>query len=156
MAKRLTVTVKPGYGEHTTLRFERFGNHSHGAHPSDLLIRFKQAQPDGGFTRDHDTLYYSVDVTLQEAFELKPAQIKTLDGRFLLVTPNEIITPQTRVVIANEGMPASHTGNFVQDTAEQLVPLAERKKGDLIVRYNIVFPAKILSHHKEIILAALL
>ena len=73
----------------------------------------------------------------------------------MLVTPNEIITPQTRVVIPNEGMPANHTGNFVVDTTEQLVPLVHRRKGDLVVRYNIEFPAKILNHHRETILAAL-
>jgi len=55
---------------------------------------------------------------LIEALEQKPIQIKTLDGRSILVTPNETITPQTEVIIENEGMPVSQTGNFIVDTTQ--------------------------------------
>jgi hypothetical protein len=34
-----------------------------------------------------------------------------------------MITPQTKVVLENEGMPTSQTGNFVVDVSEQLIPL---------------------------------
>jgi len=52
-------------------------------------------------------------------------------------------------------MPAQLTGNFVVDAKEQLQGSQERKRGNLIVKYNIAFPKKILNHHKETILAAL-
>jgi len=93
--KSITVQVKPGYGEHTTLRFPKHGNKAYGAHPSDLIVKFALKEPTGGFVRSGDDLYYHVDLSLIEALESKPANIKTLDGRSLLVTPNEMITPQT-------------------------------------------------------------
>ena len=91
--KSITVQVKPGYGEHTTLRFPRYGNKAVGAHPSDLIVKFALKEPTGGFVRVGDDLHYSVDLTLIEALESKPATIKTLDGRSILITPNEAITP---------------------------------------------------------------
>lgn len=153
--KSIVVTVKPGYGEHTTLRFSKMGNQSFGSSPSDLIIKFVLKEPTAGFVRSGDNLHYFVNLTLVEALESKPAQIKTLDGRSILVTPNEMITPQTQVCISGEGMPASATGNFVMDCKEQLQPLNDRKKGDLFVKYNIEFPKKVLSHHKEALLACL-
>lgn len=52
-------------------------------------------------------------------------------------------------------MPASATGNFVMDCKEQLVPMGDRKKGNLIVKYHIDFPKKVLAHHREALLACL-
>lgn len=116
--KSITVQVKPGYGEHTTLRFLRLGNKAFGAHPSDLIVKFALKEPTGGFVRQGDDLHYFVNLSLVEALESKPATIKTLDGRSILVTPNEMITPQTQVHLEGEGMPAQLTGNFVIDAKE--------------------------------------
>lgn len=91
--KMIKITVKPGYGEHTTLRFSKLGNQSFGASPSDLIIKFVLNEPTGGFVRDGDNLHYFVKLSLIEALESKPAKIETLDGRCILVTPNEMITP---------------------------------------------------------------
>jgi len=102
----IMITIKPGYGEHTTLRFSKMGNHSFGAHPSDLVIKFTLVEPTGGFVRQGDDLHYFVNLTLVEALEFKPVQIKIPDGRSVLVTPNEMITPQTHVCVEGEGMPA--------------------------------------------------
>lgn len=87
------VSVKPGYGEHTTLRFPKHGNKAFGAHASDLIVKFRLAGYDGGFVRDGNNLVYHVNIDLIEALESKPASIKTLDGRSILVTPNESISP---------------------------------------------------------------
>ena len=59
---------------------------------------------------------YFENVTLLEALSPKTVSIKTLDGRTLSVTPNELITPQTRLVVSNEGMPLSPTGELIIDT----------------------------------------
>ena len=151
----LEIQVKPGYGEHTTLSFSRLGNECFGSHPSDLIVRCVQKEPSGGFIREGDNLYYHVNLSLIEALESKNSTIKTLDGRSILVTPNEMISPQTKIVIAGEGMPANQSGNLVVDLNEQLKPLETRKRGDLIVKFNIQFPTKILNHHRENILQAL-
>ena len=41
-ADRMQVTVLPGFNEETRLVYERKGHESFGAHPSDLVIKFKQ------------------------------------------------------------------------------------------------------------------
>lgn len=87
--KSVQVQVKPGFGENTTLRFLKMGNKAFGAHTSDLVIQFKLKEPCGGFVRDGDNLIYHVNLSLIEALESKPASIKTLDGRSVLITPNE-------------------------------------------------------------------
>lgn len=119
------------------------------------MIKFAQCEPTGSFVREGDHLHYFVKLTLVEAFESKPTCIKTLDGRSILVTPNEMITPQTQVCIEGEGMPAQATGNFVVDCKEQLLPMSDRKKGNLIVKYQIMFPNKVLPHHRDAMLALL-
>jgi len=81
-----------------------------------LVIKFKLTSLNGGFSREGDDLVYFENVTLLEALSPKPVQIKTLDGRILSVTPNELITPQTRLVVLNEGMPLAPTGEVVNDT----------------------------------------
>jgi len=152
--KTIMVQVKPGFGEQTTLRFPKFGNKSFGAHASDLIVRFVSKDPTGGFTRDGNDLVYCVNVDLIEALESKPATIKTLDGRSILVTPNEAITPQIKVVLKGEGMPAQPIGNVLADTLSELKG-ADAPRGNLVVRYNIAFPKKILNHHKDSIMQAL-
>lgn len=137
------------------LRFPHLGNRTYGAEASDVVVKFKFSPLSGGFTREGDDLVYCENVTLLEAFTPKPVSIKTLDGRTLSVTPNELITPQTRLVVENEGMPHSPSGEVVVDTKEYIKTVSNRQKGNLIVRFNIKFPQKILTHHKETILGAL-
>ena len=56
------------------------------------------------------------------------------------MTPNELITPQTRLVVLNEGMPLAPTGEIVVDTQETIKTIAQRQKGNLVVRFNVKFP----------------
>ncbi len=120
-----------------------------------MVIKFQLTPHNGGFTREGDDLVYFENVTLLEALSPKPVQIKTLDGRTLSVTPNELVTPQTKLVVQNEGMPLAPTGEIVIDTQESIKTVTQRQKGNLVVRFNVKFPQKILSHHKQTILDAL-
>ena len=121
--KTIDVVIKPGYSKETTLRFPRMGHEAFGAHPSDLVVSFNEKPSEEGFVRDGDDLIYFVGVSLVEALEQMPSKIKTLDGRSILVTPNEMITPQTKVILEGEGMPSAQTGNFLGDAQEQLQPI---------------------------------
>lgn len=85
-----------------------------------MIVKFALKQPTGGFTREGNDLHYAVDISLVDALQQKPSQVRTLDGRLILIAPNEAITPQTRMIIEHEGMPASYTGNFLVDAQEQL------------------------------------
>jgi len=52
-------------------------------------------------------------------------------------------------------MPFAPSGELVMDTQENIITVAKRQKGSLVVRFNIKFPQKILSQHRETILSAL-
>ena len=41
MDDNITVEIKPGYGTETVLTFPRKGNEAFGAHPSDLVVKFR-------------------------------------------------------------------------------------------------------------------
>ena len=64
----IKIEVKPGYSDQTVLRFPLLGNRTQSAHPSDLVVRFKLSNVNGGFTREGDDLVYFENVTLLEAF----------------------------------------------------------------------------------------
>ena len=89
----IKVEVKPGYSDQTVLRFPQLGNRTQGAQSSDLVVKFRLSNVNGGFTREGDDLVFVETLTLIQAFSPSPVSIKTLDGRFLSVTPNELITP---------------------------------------------------------------
>jgi DnaJ-class molecular chaperone len=63
------------------------------------------------------------NITLKDALAPQALKIKTLDGRTLAVTPNEVITPQSKFVIENEGMPRAQTGEIVIDTQTHIKSL---------------------------------
>ena len=67
-----------------------------------------------------------------QALNSEPVCLNTLDGRRLAISLDEIISPETVKIVKGEGMPIyekelSKRGNNV-------------KKGDLYVKFNIIFP----------------
>jgi len=59
-----------------------------------------------------------------------------------------VITPQTKVVIEGEGMPVGYPGEVLIEGEESPEPMQERPKGNLVLRFNIKFPKKILAQNK--------
>ena len=153
-AERMEVTILPGFSEETELRFKEKGHEAFGAKNSDLVVKFKQV-PLAGYERKGNDLVYTHTVSLVEALECKPVAVSTLDNRKVYVAPSETITPQTECRVTGEGMPVSVSGDAVADTKTQLTHHSQRQKGDLVVKFNIVFPKRILVNHKEAMLAAL-
>ena len=130
------------------------GHESFGAHPSNLIVKFAQ-KPLANFQRKGDDLIYTHSLTLVQALHMQPVAVDTLDSRKVFVAPTDVISPSTELRVANEGMPRELTGNPVDDTTTQLQLESDRPKGDLIVRFNIVFPKKVLHENRQEIIAAL-
>ena len=103
-ADRMQVAVLPGFNEETRLVYKRKGHESFGAHPSDLVIKFKQ-MPIANLLRKGDDLVYTHTLSLVEALQMQPIAVDTLDNRKVFVAPTDIITPQTELRVAGEGMP---------------------------------------------------
>lgn len=149
------IEVKPGFSETTTIRFPGRGHESYGAKPSDVIVKFKLSHEGARFSRRGQDLVYVHTCSLLEALEMKPFTVQTLDSRILAITPAEALTPQTELKFVGEGMPLAETGDIIADTKTQLKPAKEQSRGDLIIRFNIEFPAKILMQHRNTMLEAL-
>ena len=118
-ADRFEVTVLPGFSEETKLVYDGRGHESFGAHPSNLVIKFSQ-KPLANFVRKGDDLVYTHTLSLVEALQMQPVAVNTLDNRKVFVAPSDVITPQTELRVAGEGMPRALTGDIVADTTTQL------------------------------------
>lgn len=118
-------------------------------------MTFKQEGESGGFCRDGDDLVYWHKCTLAEALGPICVSVKTLDGRTVCATPNEYVTSDTVLMIEGEGMPNAGVNDFVIDAETSLLPVAQMPKGCLKIKFDIHFPKKILSHHRDIIMQAL-
>ena len=76
----IKIEIRPGYGEHTTIRYPGRGHESYGSQPSDLIIKFKLIPKANYSLRGHDIVYVQT-CTLIEALELKAFTVQTLDSR---------------------------------------------------------------------------
>jgi len=139
----LNIEIKPGFGPQTRLVFPGRGDELNGALPSDLIISLRQTA-DEHFKRQGNDLIYIHKLSLVDALQPKPFHVKTLDGRCLALNPPQVVSPQTRIPIADEGMPLCQTGNVVADVSAQILPVKGQAKGCLYVEFDIQFPQRIL------------
>ena len=109
------MEVKPGYSEETVLRFAKKGHQAFGAHPSDLVVRFRQVHEDC-YSRRGDDIIYHHECDLVDSFDPKPFSIKLFDSKTIFVTPTQAVTPQSEHVVAGAGMPRCTTGDITFDT----------------------------------------
>ena len=107
------------------------------------------------YQRKGDDIIYTHTVTLKEALQMQPIAVTTLDNRKVFVAPNEIVSPQTELRVPGEGMPRAMTGDIIVDTTTQQMPQAQQPRGDLIVRFNIIFPKRVVHENRQEIIAAL-
>lgn len=98
-------------------------------------------------------MIYTHKISLEEALLSQPVKIKALDGRNIVTTIDEIITPQTVKLIEGEGMPISQDPST--DALSALRGLSLIPRGNLYLRFDIQFPKKISTEHKEALIATL-
>jgi DnaJ-class molecular chaperone len=92
-------------------------------------------------------------VSLEQALLSEPVKIRALDGRNIIATIDEVITPQTLKVVEGEGMPISVTPNA--DALAVLTSSGQLPRGNLYVRFDIQFPKKISNNHKKTLINTL-
>ncbi|PNH06071.1 DnaJ subfamily B member 4 [Tetrabaena socialis] len=110
--------------------------------PDDLAFIIRQ-QPHPTFTRDGNDLTTTVRLPLLTALSGGAVSVPTLDGRRVPLALGEgVVTPGSERVVRGEGMPISKG------------PLAGQK-GDLRIKFEVVFPASLTPAQKERVRAAL-
>ena len=92
----------------------------------DLIVFINSKNEEGAFRREGDNLIMKKSITLLEALTNTVFYFKHLDDRVIKITHNEIIKPNQKMLIENEGM------SNVNDMSN---------RGDLIIYFDIIFPS---------------
>ena len=132
--EEMTVEVKKGYDTDTVLSFASKGHEAYAAKHSSLNIKFQLEASDVNFQRKGDDLVYTHVLTLEDALICKPIQVRTLDGRYINFSMDNMITPQSVHKIVGEGMPRKENNS---------------EKGDLHIKFDIQFPKMLKSEYKQ-------
>ena len=143
------VEILPGYSKDTELKYPLKGNESPGRKNSDLIIKIKEI-PHQTFKRvNKNDLLYMHKISLRDALNSTPVIFNHLDGRVLNISMDEIISPDTVKLVKNEGMP-------IIDEERQIESITlDNKKGDLYIKFDIIFPDYINDRKKQKIIALL-
>ena len=128
--KILEISVKPGWKAGTTVTFENEGDEVRNGKPADLQFVIEEKAHER-FQRDKADLVMDVRLPLGQALCGTKLEVKALDGRTLSLAIPEVITPGYIKRIKGEGMPVKGGG-----------------KGDLVLRFEVTFPAFIAEAKK--------
>lgn len=129
----LTIEVKPGWKKGTKITFPEKGNHQPNMIPADLVFIVDE-RPHDTFKRDGDDLVAVQKITVCEALVGYTAVLTTCDKRILSIPCLDIIYPGYEKVVHREGMP------FARDPS---------KKGNLRLRFQLIFPTRLTMEQKE-------
>lgn len=129
----LKIDIKPGWKKGTKITFPEKGNQEPGLPPADLIFVVEE-KPHAVFQRDGNDLVVNHKISLLEALTGLSLNLTALDGRNLTLPVTDIIQPGSEVVIPNEGMPISKDPS---------------KKGNLIIKFDIMFPSRLTAEQKS-------
>ena len=135
----LEINVLPGWKSGTKVRFPRAAGENPTGESQDLVFVVEE-KPHERFTRSGNDLTVSQKLSLVEALageEGRKVTVEHLDGRRLQVSvPPGVVRPGQETKIYGEGMPVRKEGQV-------------HSKGNLIVKWVIVFPDRLTSSQKE-------
>ena len=137
--KVLTIEVGAGWKAGTRVTFEKEGDQEPNRIPADLVfvVEYKEHQR---FTRVKNDLEHTAVVSLAEALTGCLVGIKMLDGRLLQIPINDVIMPGYVHRVPGEGMPLTRDPS---------------RRGDLVLRFDIVFPTSLSDASKGLVQKAL-
>ncbi|KAJ3762641.1 hypothetical protein F5878DRAFT_47670 [Lentinula raphanica] len=136
--KVLDIQVHPGWKSGTKIRFARAGNEQVNGEAQDLVFVVEE-KPHETFKREGNDLICNISIPLRDALthDGGKKQVETLDGRKIQVSvPAGIVKPGQETTVQGEGMPIRKDGMV-------------KKKGDLIVKWNVIFPDRLTASQKE-------
>jgi len=136
-SKVLKIDVKRGWKSGTKITFPREGDELPGVIPADIQFIVGE-KPHSVFQRDGNDLVIKQRVSLKDALlGALIVSVQTLDKRQLQIPINKIVSPGYVHRVRGEGMPISKTGGAT--------------KGDLLIRFQIVFPKQLSLRQQEMI-----
>ena len=143
--KVLEIRIHPGWKSGTKIRFPQSGNEQTDGKTQDLVFVVEE-KPHETFKREGNDLTCNIGLSLVESLTGPPLgvpkltkTVNMLDGRKLQVpVPLGIVKPGQETTISEEGMPIRKEGTV-------------KNKGDLIVKWEVVFPDRLTPAQKETI-----
>lgn len=137
--KLLTINIKPGWKEGTKITYPGEGDQARGRIPADISFTIK-SKPHPLFKRDGNDLHHTVTISLRDALCGGTISIPTIKGPSVQCHLDQVVNPKTEIRIPKKGMPVSKSMG---------------QRGDLIVDFNVVFPAQIPNLNRELLYNAL-
>ena len=129
--KIIEINIKPGWKEGTKITFEGEGDLKDGYLPQDIIFVIKEKQH-SLFKRNKDDLILEDNINLKEALSGINIIKKGINGKNINIKIDDVIHPGMEKIIYGEGMPKKD-GN----------------RGNLIVKFNIIFPKKLNQNQKD-------
>ncbi|EUC64834.1 chaperone protein DnaJ [Rhizoctonia solani AG-3 Rhs1AP] len=137
-AKDIEIDVLPGWKAGTKVRYARMGNERADGESADVVFVVEEKEH-ARFKRDGEDLITTCKVPLLEALAGEGGatqSIELLDGTQRTIrTPASIIKPGQETRIPGLGMPVRKEGKVV-------------RKGDLVVKWEVVFPDRLTESQK--------
>ncbi|KAJ9108873.1 hypothetical protein QFC21_000193 [Naganishia friedmannii] len=144
----LEIAYKAGWKKGTKIKFAGAGHEdSHGQ--GQTIVFVVEEKPHSRFKREDDDVVVSLNISLADALA-GPAPgaptdrtIEHLDGRNIKVQiPKGVIKPNQETHISGEGFPITKASSV-------------KKVGDLVVRWNVIFPDRVTPTQADAIRKAL-
>jgi len=88
-------------------------------------------------------LIFKARISLSSALNSDPIELITLDGRKIHIPIDEVISPKTVKQVKEEGMPIYNKDEFKVEHFGK-----SPHKGDLFIKFEIVFPKNISEENK--------
>ena len=145
--ENVEVEIMKGYDKSISIPFKQMGNDFPGEKSSDLIIQIKEKKHPLFKRVNKNDLIYTHEITLAQALNGYPVRLTTLDNRKIAISIDEIISPQTIKKVPGEGMPIYQKDISVRDLSE--------KRGDLYIKFHIIFPEYIEPSKKQEIIKLL-
>lgn len=124
--KILTICIQPGWKQGTKITFPAEGDESTDCTTPDIVFVIQEKpEPAKGYCREGNNLIHTYQISLADALSDCSLQVPTLDDRLLSFACPEVVSPYYEKKIIGEGMPISKSPG---------------SKGDLIIRFHILFP----------------
>ena len=139
--ENVDVEILKGYDKNSEIIFKEMGNEYLGEKNSDLIIKIKEKKNNLFKRVNKNDLIYIHEITLAQALNGEPVRLTTLDNRKIAISIDEIISPSTVKKVPGEGMPIYKK--------EISVRHLEIEKGDLYIKFHIIFPEYIEPSKKQ-------
>jgi DnaJ-class molecular chaperone len=124
--KNFVINVKAGWKRGTKVSFVNEGDEGPNIIPADIVFVIQErANSDSGYVREGNNLIFTYKLSLSDALTDCSLQVPTLDQRVISIACPEVVSPFYEKFIPGEGMPLAKKAG---------------QKGDLVIRFHILFP----------------